>query len=230
MIRGKNLAYGYWFQGGLSQYSRIGPDIYASDIGNNLIKVQPEKGYAEIALTEPWACVVAAYALDYRTAIKPGGSLWVIGTGEDRPYRISAGFDETSHPSRLLMTDVPPRFADWLLRRSGELGIEVDQVPDLSALPLDFVDDIALLGADPSWLEKASPHLDHFGVIAIMAQEPMPRKAQVDVGRIHYHRWVYVGSSGLDVAAAYQESPVRTSLKPGGRYWPDGTHARPKSD
>jgi hypothetical protein len=101
MIKGKNLAYGYWFQGALSQYSVIGPDIYASDLGNNLIQMQPVKGYAEIALTEPWACVVAAYALEYRTGIKPGGSLWVIGVGEDKPYTISAGFDAVAHPSRL---------------------------------------------------------------------------------------------------------------------------------
>src|SRR3972149_7050601 len=86
MINGKSLAYGYWYQGGLSQYSVIGPDIYASDLGNNLIKVQPDKGYAEIALTEPWACVVAAYALHYRTGLKPGGTTWVIGAGNGKPY------------------------------------------------------------------------------------------------------------------------------------------------
>jgi threonine dehydrogenase-like Zn-dependent dehydrogenase len=88
LIRGKSLAYGYWFQGGLSQYSVIGPDIYASDLGNNLIKVRNDKGYAETALTEPWACVVAAYALEYRTGLKDGGTMWVIGVGDNKPYTI----------------------------------------------------------------------------------------------------------------------------------------------
>ncbi len=114
-INGKPLAYGYWYQGGLSQYSVIGKEIYASDLGNNLIKVNPDKGYAEIALTEPWACVVAAYALQYRAGIKPEGTLWVIGAGEERPYTISAGFDHASHPSRLLLTAVPA-----LVRRLAE--------------------------------------------------------------------------------------------------------------
>ena len=90
MVKGKSLAYGYWFQGGLSQYSVIGPDIYASDLGNNLIPVQPDKSYAEIALSEPWACVVAAYTLNYRTMFKSGGTAWFIGTGTDKPYTISA--------------------------------------------------------------------------------------------------------------------------------------------
>jgi hypothetical protein len=79
------------------------------------------------------------------------------------------------------------------------------------------VDDIVVLGADPDLIEKVSPRLEQFGVLAIMAQSPMPRKVNVDVGRIHYHRWVYVGSSGLDIAGAYADVPVRSALKPGGR-------------
>jgi len=219
VTRGKNLAYGYWFQGGLSQYSVIGPDIYASDLGNNLIKMKPSKGYAEIALTEPWACVVAAYALEYRTGIKPGGGLWVIGAGNDRPYTISAGFDAASHPSRLLLTNVSVSFAGWLKGRSKELGVEVIEVPDVAALPVEFVDDIVLLGGDPDLLEKASPHLAQFGVMAIMSTNPLPRKVNVDIGRVHYHRWVYVGSTSTDIAAAYRDTPVRANLKPAGRTW-----------
>lgn len=219
IIRGKTLAYGYWFQGGLSQYSVIGPDIYASDLGNNLIKMRPERSYAEIALTEPWACVVAAYALKYRTSIKLGGTLWVIGAGEDRPYTLSAGFDASAHPSRLLLTDVYPGFASWLKARSQELGVEVIEVPDIASPPVEFVDDIILLGGNPDLLERASPHLAHFGVLAIMSTAPMPRKVNIDVGRIHYHRWLYVGSTSTDIAAAYKDMPVRSNLKPGGRAW-----------
>jgi threonine dehydrogenase-like Zn-dependent dehydrogenase len=69
VVKGKTYAYGYWYQSGLSQFSVIGPKIYACDLGNNLIKVRPDKSYAKIALIEPWACVVAAYALKYRTGL-----------------------------------------------------------------------------------------------------------------------------------------------------------------
>ncbi len=216
-VNGRSQAYGYWYQGGLSQYSVLGPDFYNNDHGNNLIFVKPEKGYAEIGLAEPWACVVAAYTLKYRTAIKPGGALWVIGAGDERPFTISSGFDAASHPNRLLLTNVPEPFAGWLKTKAAELGVEVTEVPDLSAPPLEFVDDIVVLGPDPDVIEKVSPHLEHFGILAIMAQAPMSRKVNVDVGRVHYHRWVYVGSTGLDVTAAYSSVPVRSSLKPGGR-------------
>ncbi len=219
LVKGKSLAYGYWFQGGLSQYSVIGPDIYASDLGNNLIPVRPDKSYAEIALSEPWACVVAAYTLNYRTELKPGGTAWFIGPGTDKPYAISAGFEADSHPKRVLLTNVPKTFADWLKSRAKELGVEIFDVPDVNALPVEFVDDIVLLGGDADLIEKVSPHLNQFGIIAIMADTPLSRSVNVDVGRIHYHRWLYVGSTSVDIAKAYSEVPVRANLRAGGKAW-----------
>lgn len=218
VVNGKTLAYGYWFQGGLSQYSVIGPEIYASDIGNNLIPVKPSTTYSEIALTEPWACVVAAYALEYRTGLKAGGITWIIGAGGNKDYTISAGFEAASHPGRLFLTNVPDRFAGWLRQRARPLGVEVTDVPDPAAPPAAFVDDIVLLGADAELIEKVSPRLDQHGVLAIMAERPLDRKVSVDVGRVHYHRWVYVGSVGTDIAAAYLP-PVRSNLKGGGKAW-----------
>lgn len=216
---GKMLAYGYYFQGGLSQYSVIDRRIINSDNGNNLIKINPIMGYAESGLTEPWACVVAAYRLEYRSGIKPGGTIWFIGAGGDKPYTISAGFDKAAHPARMLLTNVPAGFGAWLRSRARDLGIETVEAPDVTAPPVEFVDDIILLGADPALIETVSPHLDQFGILAILDDKPMPRKVSVDVGRVHYHRWVYVGSTGVDIADAYQRVPVRSALKKGGRAW-----------
>jgi hypothetical protein len=81
------------------------------------------------------------------------------------------------------------------------------------------VDDIVLLGADPDLIETVSPRLADFGILAIIANQPLPRKVSVDVGRVHYNRWVYAGGSGPDVARAYSDVPVRSTLKPGGRAW-----------
>lgn len=215
-VKGRSLAYGYWWQGGLSQYSVIGREFYDNDHGDNLIFVNPERGYAEIGLAEPWACVVAAYTLQYRSELKPGGTLWIIGAGDTRPFRFSSGFDSTSHPDRILLTNVPAPLAGWVRDRAASLHIAVEDVPDPSSPPVEFADDIVVLGADPDMIEAVSPHLGQFGVLAIMAQEVMPRKVNVDVGRIHYHRWVYVGSTGLDISQAYSDRPVEANLKPGG--------------
>jgi threonine dehydrogenase-like Zn-dependent dehydrogenase len=220
-VGGVNLAYGYEIQGGLSQYSVVDQRVFNADHGNHLIPIQPSTGYAESALTEPWTCVTAAYRLKYRTGLNPGGTTWIIGTGisKEQPYTISEGFDETSHPDRLLLTDVPADFAGWLRMQATALSMEVIEVDDVTAPPVGQVDDIVLLGADADLIEAVSPRLAKFGIVAIIADTPLPRKVEVDVGRVHYNRWAYVGGPGPDIACAYSDVPVRSELKPGGRAW-----------
>ena len=219
-VDGIGYAYGYEIQGGLSQYGVIDQRILNGDHGNYLIPVQPQTGYAEAALTEPWACVIAAYGLTYRTGLKAGGTTWIIGVQpEAGPYTISAGFDETSHPDRLLLTHVPDDFAVWLQERAAALDIDVLEAEDPAAPPVTAVDDIVLLGADAGVVEQVSPHLADFGIVALIAGDEMARKTAVDVGRVHYNRWVYVGGRGPDIARAYSDVPVRSSLRPEGRAW-----------
>ncbi len=226
---GVNLAYGYMLQGGLSEYALIDDTILNGDDGNYLIPVRPETGYAESALTEPWACVTAAYTLRYRTALKAGGTVWFVGCGGTRGredagmarvgYTISAGFGAEGHPARAVLTDVPEQFARWLQARAEELGIEVMEV-SLADVPADLLaDDIVLLDPTPEAIEAVSPHLAPFGVCALIADAPLPRKVKVDIGRVHYDRWVYVGGKSPDIAAAYSAVPVRSALKPGGKAW-----------
>ena len=175
-VDGVGYAYGYEIQGGLAQYNVLDRRVLDGDHGNYLIPVQPETGYAESALTEPWACVVAAYGLTYRTGLKPGGTAWIIGAGGEKPYTISAGFDETSHPARLLLTNIPADFADWLKTRAAALGVEVIEVADIAAPPVEQVDDIVLLGADPDVVKVVSPRL----------AEPVERARRSDR---HLGRW-----------------------------------------
>ena len=196
-VGGVGYAYGYEIQGGLSQYNVIDQRILNGDHGNYLIPVQRGTGYAEAALTEPWACVIAAYELAYRTGLKAGGTAWIIGAtgvgaGTVPPYSISHGFDEASHPDRLLLTNVPAKFSSWLRERAAALGTEVANVDDLANPPVTPVDDIILLGADAGVVEQVSPYLGHFGMMTLVADTPQPHRVAVDVGRIHYDRWVYV--------------------------------------
>jgi D-arabinose 1-dehydrogenase-like Zn-dependent alcohol dehydrogenase len=220
-INGVGYAYGYEIQGGLSQYNVIDGRVLNGDHGNYLIPVKAATGYAESALTEPWACVIAAYQLKYRTGLKPKGVAWVIGTAasEGKDYTLSAGFDASSAPACLLMTKVPEKFAAWLKERAAVLGVEMHEVSDIAAPPVEQVDDILLLGADPGILETVSPRLANFGILAVIDDRPLPRKVQIDIGRVHYNRWVYVGGPGPDIARAYRDVPVRSILKPGGRAW-----------
>jgi len=220
-VDGVGYAYGYEIQGGLSEYNVIDQRILNGDDGNYLIPVQPTTGYAESALTEPWACVTAAYELSYRTGLKPGGTTWIIGSeaNPEHNYTLSAGFESASHPDRLLLTDVPDYLADALRAKAADLGVEVIEVADVAAPPVEFVDDIVLLGATAELIETVSPWLDQFGVVAILADAPLDRPVNVDIGRVHYNRWLYVGGRGAEIADAYSDTPARSSLKPGGRAW-----------
>lgn len=237
-VDGVGYAYGYEIQGGLSEYAVIDQRVLNGDHGNYLIPVQPETGYAEAALTEPWACVIAAYELKYRTMLRPKGTMWVIGTEKARnDYTISKGFDAAAHPAKLMLTNVPDAFERWLRSRAKELGIEVVDVPELPdpetvetddspVSPAEMVsasgrgvDDIILLGANPDIVERASPNLASYGIMAILDDAPMGRQINVDVGRIHYNRWLYIGTSSSDIARAYSDVPARATLKPGGAAW-----------
>jgi threonine dehydrogenase-like Zn-dependent dehydrogenase len=220
---GVNYAYGYMIQGGMSKYGVVDQRILNGDDGNYLIPVQPDTGYAESALAEPWACVIAAYKLEYRTGLKAGGATWIIGTPQAKDdYFFGAGFDETSHPARLVLTEVPPPFAARLKEQAARLQVETIDFPlekllD-SGIDMTF-DDIIVLGPDPNVIETASPQLADFGIVAIIAEAPLTRPVQVDVGRIHYNRWTYVGGPGPDIARAYSDHPLQAELKAGGKTW-----------
>ena len=68
-------------------------------------------------------------------------------------------------------------------------------------------------------MDAAAPHLAGGGVLAIARPDPMSRPIAVDLGRLHYDNIVYMGTTGLDLDAAYQGTPVRASLQPGGVAW-----------
>jgi len=217
-VDGVNLAYGYKIEGGLSEYGLIDQRILNGDHGNYLIPVKDETGYAESALAEPWACVIAAYTLKYRTEIKSGGTAWIIGTGNALDnYVVSHGMTKECHPARLMITRVPPKFEASLRACASELGIEVVEVASIGKAPSDQVDDIILLGADPDVVETVSPMLANGGILAVLSDKAMSRPVKLDVGRIHYEDWVYVGAAGNDIAQAYAQTPVRPDLRPDGK-------------
>ena len=218
--KGRNLAYGYALQGGLSQYSVVGDEVLRGDHGSYLLPIQAQTGYAESALTEPWACVEQAYNIHYRQGLQPGGVAWVIGAdgAQDRDYEISSGFDERAHPDKVVLTNVPPTFAAWLTQQAAALGVEVVEQDDPAAADVGPLDDVIVLGpAQPELIALLWPALARGGIINLVSDEPLPQPVEVDVGRLHYDHITIVGNSGPDVAASY--TPIRSTLKPGGRLW-----------
>jgi len=156
IVKGVGYAYGYMIQGGLSKYGVIDQRILNGDGGNYLMEIQQTTGYVESALAEPWACVVAAYCLEYRTSIKKDGVAWFVGAGGQQDHTIGAGFDASSHPSKIVLSNVPAKFAAWLKQQAASLKIDVVEAPDIKNPPIESADDTIVLGAVAEIVEAAA--------------------------------------------------------------------------
>src|SRR5512133_3381035 len=224
---GRNLSYGYMFSGGLAQYGLLGPEILAGDEGCYAIPVPDELGYAEVALTEPWACVEAAYAPRRRVQVKPGGTLWIVGRQGDRTGYHTGEMFAGGWPGRIVLTDVPAALAAELT--AGGAAGTVIVVRDGLAPPAyaslaqaeagGAFDDIVLLDADRVRLEALAPLAANRATINLAGTRPLGRAIALDVGRAHYDYVTYLGTRSTDLGTAYGEAHNRTDVRAGGVAW-----------
>lgn len=225
--KGRNLAFGYMLPGALQQYTILGPELLEGDDGCYLIPVQPDTGYSEAALAEPWACVICAFRARPRRELKPGGIAWVIGTpgSEDVTYSLGAFEYSMSYPGRVLLTDVSPRLAAQVKDLCGSVGIPVQETAPLAELDLEATfseqgaDDVFVLGGGSAEVvERAATVLARRGIFNLITPAPLPRPVSIDVGRVHYDGHFYQGGPGPDASRGYQ--PGRgPALTPDGKCW-----------
>jgi D-arabinose 1-dehydrogenase-like Zn-dependent alcohol dehydrogenase len=207
-IDGVSYAYGYEIQGGFSEYNIIDQRVLNGDGGNYLIEVQPETGFAEAALNEPWACVEAAYTPAYRTAWQDGGTVLLRGAG----HGVSLGAAAAWRPAQIVL-DITDADAATALRGWAESN-DIALIEDDGDM---LFDDIVIVDNDPELIEQSFGRLARGGVFNVVSPNAIPRPVALDIGRIHYDHLAVVGINGSDIGAAY--TPVRTQLKPGGRTW-----------
>ena len=204
--RGRNLAYGYVFTGGLAQYSLLGAAALDGDEGCYAIPVPEGLGYAEVALTEPWACVEAAYVPRRRLHVKADGVLWIIGRpGLEATYRLGATL-VGAPPRKIVATDVPTSLLDQITWPAPVLrdGLSPADYARLAQEETDGgFDDIIVLDPTPDVLDGVPVAIATGGVVNLIGERPLGRPVQVDVGRVHYDYVVYVGTCGPDIGAAY---------------------------
>ena len=76
-VNGRVQAVGYALDGGYSQYTIFGEPVLNGDAGCYLLRCPDHLSYAEAALVEPWACVVASYRIQPRPTPQPKGK-WLV--------------------------------------------------------------------------------------------------------------------------------------------------------
>ncbi|TMD60159.1 MAG: zinc-binding dehydrogenase [Chloroflexi bacterium] len=211
-VNGRSTAYGYTIPGGLIGYHLIGPEVLAADDGAYVVEVDDRFGYAETALTEPWACVEAAYTQRRRLEPLAGGRAWVVGNvGDAHPYRfgrILAGSRE------IVLTEVSRDVATQI--RAAAAPETMIAIADAAAVKGPFDDVIMLAPRSAQRVREAADALAFRGVLNLVGDAPLDGPVDIDVGRIHYHYTAYVGSPGPDVGAAYGAARNRAELLPGG--------------
>jgi threonine dehydrogenase-like Zn-dependent dehydrogenase len=223
--QGKSTAYGYTIPGGLTQFHLIGPEVLDVDHESYVLPIAGDLSYAEAALTEPWACVEAAYTQRRRLTPKPGGIMWIVGRPDDSAgYEFSTGLDA---PATIVVTDAPRSVLQKVQRQARERGARLVERNGLS--PADYAalsagltnevgfDDVVIL--DPrsaQTMSDAAKLIARRGTFNMVGQTPLDGLVQVDVGRIHYDYTAYVGNRGPDIAASYGEARNRCDLRVGG--------------
>jgi L-sorbose 1-phosphate reductase len=219
---GKSTAYGYTIPGGLIQFHLLGPEVLRGDDGAYVLLIEEDLGYAETALTEPWACVEGAYTQRRRLVPKTGGTIWIVGRpGDQTAYTFSRWLDA---PATIVLTDVPASLRRLLEQESGARVVVRDGLTpdDYSALKHEltgergFDDIVALEMRSAAAISAAAKLIARRGTFNMVGRVPLDGMPDIDVGRIHYDYTAYVGTTGPEIAAAYGEDRNRCELRPGG--------------
>jgi threonine dehydrogenase-like Zn-dependent dehydrogenase len=200
--RGKPITYGYVLWGGMAEYSLVGDPVLRGDEGSYLIPVSPDAGYAETALTEPWACVVHAYRLQQRRTLKAGGIAAAIGEHAAAALkRAVSALAESERPARVITAKSAQEVAS-LLKSGGIAGVE----------------DLLMVDPTPDDIEACEPLLARGGVAAVGCAKSLSRPVSLDIGRVHYDSVQHLGCRGGDPIAAYSQGRD-SELSPGGCAW-----------
>src|SRR5579859_264241 len=225
--QGKSTAYGYAIPGALTQYHLMGAEVLDNEGVTYVFPVGQAVGYAEAALTEPWACVEAAYTQRRRLTPKSGGIMWIAGRpGDTAAYQFAQGLDA---PATIVLSDVPPSLRALIDKNTTDKNTRARlvvrdgvSVPEFDVLKQELTggqgfDDIVLLQPRSANLVGAVAQLlARRGILNLVGGEPLDGNPVIDVGRIHYDYTAYLGNPGPDIDASYGAAHNRAELCAGG--------------
>ena len=157
-----------------------------ADDGAYVISVEDGMGYAETALTEPWACVEASYTQRRRLSPKTGGWMWIIGQSDDPvEYSFSNGLKT---PDTIVITNLPESLKGEVnaQKARGAKVIERDSltIDDIPAFVEELTnkrgfDDIVMLEPTSSALvSEVAKHIAFRGILNIVGQQPLEGKSR----------------------------------------------------
>ncbi|HUU59153.1 MAG TPA: alcohol dehydrogenase catalytic domain-containing protein [Phycisphaerae bacterium] len=210
-----NAAFGYNFEGALQEYVLMDERVIVDPDGERfLLPVSDDLSASAVALVEPWACVEDSYVNAERQAIKAGGRILVVAEAGRRIDGGSWPLDPGGRPA-----SVTAICADAGQRESlAKLGVPVTAADDPAAVPDETFDDILYFGARKQVIEVLNDKLAARGVIClVLGGEKIGAPVSIGVGRAHYGRTRWVGTTGDDPADAYATISATGEVRDGDR-------------
>ncbi|MGI9096879.1 MAG: alcohol dehydrogenase catalytic domain-containing protein, partial [Candidatus Limnocylindrus sp.] len=222
-VKGKSTAYGYVISGALTQFHLMGPEMIDSPEGTYLIPIDDSFSAASAALTEPWACVEAAYTQRRRLEPLDGGSAWIdVATEPDAELKWGRG---SRAPKRVVITGASPALESRLrgLLRDG-CEVIVAPSPATGEIPAfvtshggGFDDVIAIGVSEPDRVAAILAAVAFRGTFNLVGRPSGALNVAIDAGRVHYDYIAILGTENYDIGDAYGEARNRAELRPGGR-------------
>ena len=212
-VGGERRCFGVTLSGGLTEYLLLGRDVLEGDDGPYVFSVDEldqdgRLSLADVAVTEPWACVEMAYQPKRRLQPLAGGRLWIHGDD------AAAGFILPTFPSaEVVLSGTAVKYAEGL-GAQGHL-IQPTELADVLNAAQTF-DDIVLLDPADDLPERVLPLLSRCGLLnlCVSSANSSNYETGVDASRLHYEPISLVGQVGPDVGLAYVGR--RSELQPGG--------------
>ncbi|RMH07622.1 MAG: hypothetical protein D6697_08075 [Armatimonadetes bacterium] len=234
-VNGRVQAVGYALDGGYSQYTVFGAPVLNGDAGCYLLRCPEHVSYAEAALVEPWACVVASYRIQPRPTPQPNGDWFVVVPHAPRVrYRCRAlqklalipnpapkAREKGASGTAVIVVDSRGNpLAEEFLQTAQQLGMATQRMevseeslydPTLlqhsqkTHAPDGFTDILLFGNPTPALLETALDALCYGGTLSFTCHRTIP-PVLVDVGRLHYDRLQVMGTSSWDITDAYHHT------------------------
>lgn len=220
-VDGKSIPFCFGLDGGYRQYAKIGKEILRGDAENYLIPISDDMTYEATAITEPWACVEAAYRMKYRRTLKKGGVVLLLGQ-KDRNgiYRLDEHWFSKALPKKVHYSGVS--------KEMGESIIDLCQKFDMPAREINnetvwksttLHDDLILLNCEPPVINDAQNLMNKEAVIALINTKGNAAQINIDLCRLNYDGIIYVGTESDEISTAYISTKAHTEMKENGICW-----------
>jgi len=207
-----NASFGYNFEGALQQYvlmdERIITDPQSGE--SSLIPVENELSASSLALVEPWACVENTYTTRERNTVLPGGKLLIAAEAGRNIEGIKKCFSPRGKPALVTVCcDNVQQFETVL-----NPGTSVVRVDSLDILPGEIFNDVVYFGSNPAVIELLNNKLAAGGIINIvLAGNRIGRDVSIGLGRVHYSRTRWIGTTENDALQSYKGIPETSEVR-----------------